>query len=117
MAAPAREPVRLGDLVVDVTARRCALHGVEVPSRAKEFDLLAVLAERVGEAVSRETLMAEVWDENWFGSTKTLDVRLAGLRRRPTEAAQASEEPTRLPRITTSRGHGYRLERPPDPPD
>jgi DNA-binding response OmpR family regulator len=109
------EPVRLGDLVVDIPARRCALHGVDVPLRAKEFDLLAVLTERIGEAVSRETLMAEAWDENWFGSTKTLDVTMASLRRRLTEAAQASEQPSRLPGITTLRGHGYRLERQPDP--
>ena len=108
VAHPARDPVRLGDLVVDVAARRCALHGVEVPLRAKEFDLLA---ERVGEAVSREALMAEVWDENWFGSTKTLDVTMAGLRRRLTEAAEAGGRPARLPEITTLRGHGYRLDR------
>ncbi|MFI6253986.1 response regulator transcription factor [Streptomyces sp. NPDC051016] len=116
-AAPAREPVRLGDLVVDVTARRCALLGADIPLRAKEFDLLAVLAGRIGEAVSRETLMAEVWDENWFGSTKTLDVTLAGLRRRLTEAARAGGRPVLLPRITTLRGHGYRLERQPEPQD
>ncbi|MET9357296.1 response regulator transcription factor [Streptomyces sp. NPDC006617] len=115
VAPPAREPVRLGDLVVDVAARRCALHGVEVPLRAKEFDLLAVLAGRVGEAVSRETLMAEVWDENWFGSTKTLDVTMAGLRRRLTEVAEANGRPARLPEITTLRGHGYRLEQQVDP--
>ncbi|MEW2087034.1 response regulator transcription factor [Streptomyces sp. NPDC005283] len=115
VAAPAREPVRLGDLVVDVAARRCELHGVEVPLRAKEFDLLAVLAGRVGEAVPRETLMAEVWDENWFGSTKTLDVTMAGLRRRLTRTAELGGRPARLPEITTLRGHGYRLEQQPDP--
>ncbi|CAM5272293.1 DNA-binding response regulator OS=Streptomyces alboniger OX=132473 GN=CP975_14005 PE=4 SV=1 [Streptomyces alboniger] len=115
VAAPAREPVRLGDLLVDVPARRCTLHAAEVPLRAKEFDLLAVLAERVGEAVPREALMAEVWDENWFGSTKTLDVTMAGLRRRLTEAAAAGGRPARLPEITTLRGHGYRLERQADP--
>ena len=104
---PPQEPVRLADLVLDVSARRCTLHDDEVPLRPKEFDLLAVLAQHAGEAVSRETLMAEVWDENWFGSTKTLDVTMAGLRRRLTEAADSL---ARLPRITTLRGHGYRLE-------
>ncbi len=54
--------------------------------------------------------MAEVWDENWFGSTKTLDVTMAGLRRRLTEAADTSARPSGLPRITTLRGHGYRLD-------
>lgn len=97
----------LADLVLDVSARRCTLHDVEVPLRPKEFDLLALLAQHPGEAVSRETLMAEVWDENWFGSTKTLDVTMAGLRRRLTQAA---DDRVRLPRITTLRGHGYRLE-------
>ncbi|MEV3906595.1 winged helix-turn-helix domain-containing protein [Streptomyces canus] len=117
VAAPVRKPVRLGDLVVDFSARRCTLHGVEIPLRAKEFDLLVVLAERVGEAVSGETLMAEVWDENWFGPTKTLDATMAGLRRRLTDAVQAGGGPVRLPEITTLRGHGYRLERQPDQVD
>ncbi|WP_141315376.1 response regulator transcription factor [Streptomyces spinoverrucosus] len=109
-AAPPQEPIRCGDLVVDVTARRCLLHDREIPLRPKEFELLAVLARHTGAAVSRETLMAEVWDENWFGSTKTLDVTMVGLRRRLTDAADASSSPSRLPRITTLRGHGYRLE-------
>lgn len=59
---------------------------------------------------SRETLMAEVGDENWFGPTKTLDVTMAGPRRRLTQASEASGRRCRLPRIVTLRGHGYRLE-------
>ena len=110
VASPPPEPVRLADLVLDVSARRCTLHDEEVPLRPKEFDLLAVLSQHPGEAVSRETLMAEVWDENWFGSTKTLDVTMAGLRRHLTEAADTSARSSSLPRITTLRGHGYRLE-------
>ncbi|MEV6945865.1 response regulator transcription factor [Streptomyces sp. NPDC051172] len=115
-ASPPPEPVMLGDLVLDETARRCTLHGVDVPLRPKEFELLALLAllgRHPGEAVSREKLMAEVWDENWFGSTKTLDVTMAGLRRRLTAAAKSSPRPARLPQITTLRGHGYRLEQEP----
>ncbi|MEW2299232.1 response regulator transcription factor [Streptomyces sp. NPDC006655] len=104
------QPIHLGDLVINPTARRCTLHNTEVPLRPKEFELLALLARHAGEAVSRETLMAEVWDENWFGSTKTLDVTMAALRRRLTDAAEPLPVPTRLPRITTLRGHGYRLE-------
>ncbi|MEU2624365.1 response regulator transcription factor [Streptomyces sp. NPDC007157] len=108
-AAPG--PVRLGDLVLDTTARRCTLRDSEVLLRPKEFDLLAVLARHPGEAVSRETLMAQVWDENWFGSTKTLDVTMAALRRRLAHASDALPGPCTLPEITTLRGHGYRLER------
>lgn len=50
--------------------------------------------------------MAKVWDENWFGSTKTLDVTMAGPRRRLAQAADASVRPGSLPRVTTLRGHG-----------
>ncbi len=56
--------------------------GREVVLRAKEFDLLERLARSVGAAVTRETLMSDVWDEHWFGSTKTLDVHVAALRRK-----------------------------------
>jgi len=66
-----------GQLRLDLGARRAWLAGRELQLRAKEFDLLAVLVAAAGEAVSRERLMAEVWDENWFGSTKTLDVPMA----------------------------------------
>jgi DNA-binding response OmpR family regulator len=105
------QPVEsVGALTVDTAARRCRLDGVEVPLRAKEFDLLARLAADPGVAVSRETLMSDVWDEHWSGSTKTLDVHVAALRRRLDETAAAhGTEPVR---ITTLRGHGYRLEEP-----
>ncbi|MEU6994931.1 response regulator transcription factor [Streptomyces sp. NPDC046465] len=104
------QPRHLGDLVLDITARRCTLHEHEIALRPKEFELLALLARHQGDAVSRETLMAEVWDENWFGSTKTLDVTMAALRRRLLDAADSTAGSARLPHITTLRGHGYRLE-------
>ncbi|MGW3624249.1 response regulator transcription factor [Streptomyces sp. NPDC000880] len=109
--APPQEegPIRVGDLTVDTAARRCLLAADEIALRPKEFELLAVLAEHAGAAVSRETLMAQVWDENWFGPTKTLDVTLASLRRRLGEAAAACRT-SAMPRITTLRGHGYRLD-------
>lgn len=98
VAAPAQEPVRLADHVIDVVARRCTLHDQHIELRPKKFDLLAVLARHAGEA-----------DENRCESTKTLDVTMAGLRRRLTEAANTSAHPSTLPRVTTLRGHGYRL--------
>ncbi|MET7929181.1 winged helix-turn-helix domain-containing protein [Streptomyces sp. NPDC005349] len=73
---------------MDPSARRCLLDDQEVQLRPKEFELLAVLAWHAGAAVSRETLMAQVWDENWFGPTKTLDVTLASLRRAFTKLPQ-----------------------------
>src|SRR5437763_13731839 len=107
--AGARPPVTIGELTVDIAGRRATLGGDEVVLRAKEFDLLARLAEQPGVAVSRETLMSEVWDAHWYGSTKTLDVHIAALRRKLSSAAEA---PGEVPRIATLRGHGYRLEDP-----
>jgi len=100
----------LGTSSVDRAARRCLVGGVEVTLRTKEFDLLLRLAQSAGTAVSRETLMADVWDEHWWGSTKTLDVHIASLRRKLSEGAQSSGQ--NEPVITTLRGHGYRLEAP-----
>jgi DNA-binding response OmpR family regulator len=99
-------PLQVGDLLLDPASRRCHLGGRELTLRSKEFDLLAALASRPGVAVGREELMATVWDENWFGSTKTLDVTMAALRQRLATAGSG----VRAPVITTLRGHGYRLE-------
>jgi DNA-binding response OmpR family regulator len=101
--------IEVGPLRIDVEARRAYLDGSEVPLRAKEFDLLARLAESPGAAVSRDSLMTDVWDAHWYGSTKTLDVHIASLRRKLTDAAASA---ARAPQISTLRGHGYRLERP-----
>lgn len=106
--AGTHEPLRVGTLQIDVNARRCFVADQEVSLRPKEFDLVQILAVHAGEAVSREDLMAHVWDENWFGPTKTLDVTMAALRRTLLTAAQLVG--AEVPQITTLRGHGYRLE-------
>jgi DNA-binding response OmpR family regulator len=82
--------------------------GQELHLRPKEFDLLARLAAEPDVALRRETLMSDVWDVRWFGSTKTLDVHVAALRRRIAETTAAVGAV--VPRIVTIRGHGYRLE-------
>lgn len=100
---PAPVPAGDGDLVLDGDARRVFLRGTELELRAKEFDLLARLMADAGAAVTREDLMSDVWDEQWFGSTKTLDFHIASLRRKIDDPGEAS-------RITTLRGVGYRFE-------
>ncbi len=109
-AGTAREVRRFGDLVVDVPRRRVTVAGRELRLRPKEFDLLARLAAEPDVALRRETLMSDVWDAHWFGSTKTLDVHVAALRRRIAEMAAATAAD--VPEIVTIRGHGYRLELP-----
>ncbi len=96
----------VGDLTVDTAARRFHLGGIEVALRPKEFDLLVLLMHNAGKVVTRSVAMSEVWDEHWFGSTKTLDVHIAALRQRLGERAPENS------RISTLRGVGYRLEIP-----
>ena len=96
-----------GHLEVHAASRRVRVGGAEVSLSPKEFDLLAVLARDPDTVVTRERLMDEVWDENWFGSTKTLDVTVARVR-------QKLEEHHATSRIATVRGVGFRLEVAPD---
>ena len=103
--APTRYVV--GDLVVDEARRRAWLGGSELVLRAKEFDLLARLVRDPGVAVSRAALMADVWDAHWHGSTKTLDVHVASLRRALESAAAVACVPS--PVVETLRGFGYRV--------
>ncbi len=91
-----------GDLRLDPASRRAWRADVELELTRKEFDLLERLVCDAGRVVSRETLMAEVWDENWFGSTKTLDVHVAALRRK------LGEDPSDPRYIETVRGVGFR---------
>jgi DNA-binding response OmpR family regulator len=104
---PAGKRRLVGDLELDPGARRAWLGGNELALRPKEFDLLALLMSESGKVVTRERIMTEVWDAHWFGSTKTLDMHIAALRRR------LGEVDGRASRITTLRGVGYRLEREP----
>ena len=101
-----REPadrVTAGDVTVDVAARQAWLDGEELSLTRKEFDLLARLARSAGHVVTREDLMSDVWDENWFGSTKTLDVHMTALRRK------LGEDPAAPRHIQTVRGVGFRF--------
>jgi two-component system, OmpR family, response regulator RegX3 len=98
--------VTVGDLEVDPGARRARLAGEELQLSRKEFDLLADLIGHAGRVVTREDLMARVWDENWFGSTKTLDVHIRWLRQK---LGDAPESPRYL---HTVRGVGFRFTAP-----
>src|SRR5689334_19055169 len=98
--------IRTGGLEIDHRARRVFLDGAEVDLTRKEFDLLARLARDLGEVVTREDLMSDVWDVNWFGSTKTLDVHVAWLR------GKLGDDPADPRFIHTVRGVGFRLAAP-----
>jgi DNA-binding response OmpR family regulator len=93
--------IESGGVRVDPSARLAWRDGEELELSPKEFDLLAYLVENAGTAVRRDELMQRVWDENWWGSTKTLDVHIGWLRRKLGDP----------PLITTVRGVGFRFER------
>jgi two-component system, OmpR family, response regulator RegX3 len=100
------EPIAVGDLDVDLAARRARLGGEELQLSRKEFDLLAELIRHAGRVVTREQLMDRVWDENWFGSTKTLDVHVRWLRQK------LGDDPSRPRYLHTVRGVGFRFTAP-----
>ena len=106
-AAPAVPPrIEVNGLDIDTAARRVFLDGGEIELTRKEFDLLTRLARDAGKVVTRETLMNDVWDTNWFGSTKTLDVHIGWLR------GKLGDDPAAPRLIHTVRGVGFRLAAP-----
>jgi two-component system, OmpR family, response regulator RegX3 len=94
-----KDPQRLGRLELDRRQRRVLVDGTEVVLTAKEFDLLALLAEDPGAVLAREQILAQVWDPHWFGPTKTLDVHVASLHKKLGDPGW----------IETVRGVGFRL--------
>lgn len=87
-------------LTVDRKAARVHVDGEEIALAPKEYDLLSFLTEEPGALMSREQIMEAVWDANWFGPTKTLDVHVAALRRKLAGVVT----------VEAVRGVGFRLE-------
>jgi len=100
------KPIRVGEVELDPEARIARLRGAELDLSRKEFDLLAELMRNAGRVVKREDLMSKVWDVNWFGSTKTLDVHVGWLRRK------LEDDPAHPAYIETVRGVGFRFAAP-----
>jgi two-component system, OmpR family, response regulator RegX3 len=98
--------LQVGGLSLDPGTRTVELAGERVEVTRKEFDLLAELMAHPGQVVTREDLMSRVWDVNWFGSTKTLDVHVRNLRRK------LGDDSSNPRFIETVRGVGFRLIEP-----
>ncbi|NHZ70097.1 MAG: response regulator [Proteobacteria bacterium] len=93
------QEIEIGPLLIDHRTRTVRLNGVDVALTPKEYDLLAFLASDPGAVLSRDEILRSVWDEHWWGSTKTLDVHIGSLRRKLGDADL----------ILTVRGVGYCL--------
>ncbi|MGW6459451.1 response regulator transcription factor [Streptomyces sp. NPDC055078] len=104
-AAPGDEALRLGPMTIELPTRRVSVDGTAVQLTRKEFDLLALLAQRPGIVFRREQIISEVWRTSWEGTGRTLEVHVASLRSK-----------LRMPTlIETVRGVGYRLVAPTAP--
>jgi DNA-binding response OmpR family regulator len=101
-SAPDSSGLEMGALSIDIRARKAFMAGQPLSLTAKEFDLLALLAAEGGAVLTREQLIESVWDENWFGSTRTLDVHVGTLRNKLGDKRW----------IETVRGVGFRLTDP-----
>lgn len=100
-AEPAPETITMGDIVVDLGAHRVHVDGREVALTPKEFELLAHLVVRRGEAVSRQQLMDAIWGDAYVAISRSLDVHMTALRAKL----------GRPDAIATIRGYGYRWSR------
>jgi two-component system, OmpR family, response regulator RegX3 len=100
------QAIEIGSLRLDADRHSAALDGEELELSRKEFGLLQALMERAGTVVTRQALIEEVWDMNWFGSTKTLDVHMSGLRKKLGDDAADPRY------IHTVRGVGFRFAAP-----
>jgi two-component system, OmpR family, response regulator RegX3 len=99
-------PIEIGEVRLDPDRREVTLAGSRLELSRKEFELLQTLMAEAGSVITREALIDQVWDMNWFGSTKTLDVHVSGLRKK------LGDDP-RTPRyIHTVRGVGFRFSGP-----
>lgn len=93
---------RFGDVEVDLKAREVLLEGEPVDMSSREFDVLAFFLEREGKALTRDTILTEVWGKHYFGTDRTVDNFINKLR-------QKLDTPGTPRHFLTVRGVGYRF--------
>lgn len=104
--APSESTISVGDIVINPTEFNVTVRGEETFLTPKEFDLLLYLAKRQGRILSREQLLNAIWNYDFAGETRIVDVHISHLR-------EKLEEDTKNPKyIKTARGFGYKFEEP-----
>ncbi|HEU4673137.1 MAG TPA: response regulator transcription factor [Candidatus Limnocylindrales bacterium] len=98
-AAPA---LRLGPLEIDLAGRTVRREGAEIALTRTEFDLLAELASRPGQVLTRDQLLDRVWGYDFLGDSRLVDVAIGRLR------AKVEDDPARPGLLLTVRGIGYK---------
>jgi two-component system copper resistance phosphate regulon response regulator CusR len=102
-SAQAATQLRLGDLELDLVARKATRTQQRLDLTAKEFNLLALLLRRRGQILSRTTLAEQVWDMNFDSDTNVVEVAVRRLRAK-------LDDPFDTKLLHTVRGMGYVLE-------
>jgi len=101
--AGSEEAIEIGAIRLDRARRSVTRDGTTVELARKEYELLEYLMENAGRVVTRDRLLEEVWDMNWFGSTKTLDVHVSAVRKK------IGDDPSAPRYVHTVRGVGFRF--------
>ncbi len=102
----AKEAIRLGPLSIDLGGRTVERDGSEIALTRTEFDLLAELARRPGQVLSRDQLLDRIWGYDYLGDSRLVDVAIGRLR------AKVETDPAAPSLILTVRGAGYKAARP-----
>lgn len=93
-----------GNLTIDEKRREIRIDGTPVAHKPKEYELLMFFAEHRGRVLSREFILSHVWDYDYIGESRTVDVHVCWLREK------IEKDPSNPTRIITVRGGGYRFE-------
>jgi DNA-binding response OmpR family regulator len=104
-AADSTEPIRSGDLEIDLPARRVLRRGAEIALTKTEFDILALLAGRAGEVITRDEFLDQIWGKHVYVTHRTVDTHVASLRRK------IEPDPEQPMHVQGVRGVGYRFAR------
>lgn len=101
-AKPESNKLTIDNIVIDRKSRLCTVDGVLIGLTHTEFDLLNFLMCQEGRAVKRNLIIREIWNTNWFGPTKNLDMHISSLRRKLGTGSS---------HLKTVRGVGFRFDK------
>jgi DNA-binding response OmpR family regulator len=101
-AKPESNKLTIDNVVIDRKSRLCTVDGVLIGLTHTEFDLLNFLMCQEGRAVKRNLIIREIWNTNWFGPTKNLDMHISSLRRKLGTGSS---------HLKTVRGVGFRFDK------
>ena len=98
------EILKFGELEIHLTSHMAIVSGEEISMKPKEFDLLYLLASNKGRAFTRDQILQRLWDREYIGDVRTVDVHVRWIREK------IEVNPSRPEKLVTIRGVGYRFD-------